>query len=311
MADDMSKMKEGVVEATPSEFFKPYLYYVRLRTGSQIFDNVGDYLGKVLFESFCGGVMAIRVNERHPDRFYSVVGSVIETICAGRCNVWGAGLHYGDSSPKISKECHFFAVRGPLTSQKLDLLKKPVGDPALLMPAVYHRTPSISGCNSNLIGLVPHFRDANIVSALLLAQKNRQDFIQIDTLTSNYESFIDKIRGCKLVLSSSLHGVILAHAYDVPAIWCKFSNLVPGGGFKFMDYFLSVSIPAQCQLDLTNIGSDSLRYVVNYAVRNKFLTQIVNFDPRPLIESCPFATDDKKNSLLSYFRSSPQAEWMS
>jgi len=44
------------------------------------------------------------------------------------------------------------------------------------------------------------------------------------------------------VISSSLHGLIIAHAYNIPAIWVRLGNRLYGDNIKFRDYLLSVGI---------------------------------------------------------------------
>jgi len=64
----------------------------------------------------------------------------------------------------------------------------------------------------------------------------------VNLLTNNIEKTTDEILSCDRIISSSLHGMIVAHAYGIPAIWIKFSNNLYGDDVKFDDYLLSVNI---------------------------------------------------------------------
>lgn len=39
------------------------------------------------------------------------------------------------------------------------------------------------------------------------------------------ESFIDEVCSCKAIFSSSLHGIVLAQAYGIPAQWIQVTDL--------------------------------------------------------------------------------------
>lgn len=64
----------------------------------------------------------------------------------------------------------------------------------------------------------------------------------IDLNTYQIESTIDDICKCDYILSTSLHGIIVAHAYNIPCIWIK-KGYIHTDGIKFNDYFSSVDIP--------------------------------------------------------------------
>lgn len=59
----------------------------------------------------------------------------------------------------------------------------------------------------------------------------------VSTLTNDWKKFIDKIVEAKLVISSSLHGIILAEAYGVPCI--MLNDTETPDLFKYEDYYLS------------------------------------------------------------------------
>lgn len=48
---------------------------------------------------------------------------------------------------------------------------------------------------------------------------------------------VSDIVNSDVVISSSLHGIIVAEAYGFPAIWVRISNLLIGDRHKFLDYF--------------------------------------------------------------------------
>jgi len=71
----------------------------------------------------------------------------------------------------------------------------------------------------------------------------------IGVLRAGYEgieAFIDELCSCERILTSSLHGLIVSHAYGIPAQWFDVPDAavgVPGDGTKYHDYHLSVGLP--------------------------------------------------------------------
>lgn len=48
-----------------------------------------------------------------------------------------------------------------------------------------------------------------------------KDILNIDICTSDYREFVNKLTSVEIVISSSLHGIILAESYGVKAILLK------------------------------------------------------------------------------------------
>ena len=109
----------------------------------------------------------------------------------------------------------------------------PVGDPALLLPMFI--SPNIV---RHKLGIVPHFRDYDYFK-----KKYGNKYFVIDVSTSDVIRVTNDITSCECILSSSLHGLIVAHAYNIPALWIERQELIPGShGYKFRDYFSSIGI---------------------------------------------------------------------
>lgn len=163
------------------------------------------------------------------------IGSILRH-CGPKSSVWGTGiLHRADKFPNA----RFHAVRGPETLKRVRALgydcPDVFGDPALLLP--FFLDPVVE--KTERMGIVPHFMDHDLVSA---GAAGRDRVRVVSLLTNDLEQTTREIISCEAIVSSSLHGLIVAHAYGIPAIWVRFSESLAGDGVKFVDYFRSVGI---------------------------------------------------------------------
>jgi pyruvyltransferase len=129
-------------------------------------------------------------------------------------------------------------VRGPLTGYLMEKqgVRNPevYGDPGILAPMLYPQ--STQPCCR--FGIVPHYADADSP----WIQRCRQMGLKVIDVLSGPDRFFAEMNQCQVILSSSLHGIIFAHAYGKPAVWIELSDRVIGDGFKFYDYYLSVDV---------------------------------------------------------------------
>ena len=88
-------------------------------------------------------------------------------------------------------------------------------------------------------GIVPHYNDYKIVEDWFT---DRKDIFVIDLMTNDIESKTIEFLQCEKIISSSLHGIIVAHAYGIPAVWQKFSDKVFGNDIKYHDYYESIQL---------------------------------------------------------------------
>jgi hypothetical protein len=82
------------------------------------------------------------------------------------------------------------------------------------------------------VGLALHFADRPRLVGRLAAGWDER----VIDLQAPVEHVADAVASCDLVASSSLHGIIIAHAYGVAATWVEFRPLPSGDGSKFRDY---------------------------------------------------------------------------
>lgn len=197
--------------------------------------NFGDQLNPYLIPKlFNVNVRWIDSSVRKSKTF--AIGSILARADHST-QVWGSG--YISATSKVIGRPNILAVRGPMTRRLLisqGISCPPIyGDPALLLPSVY--SPKVT--KKFKVGIIPHYVDYN--SAFIESARSERGVKIINIQNKNIEQVISEIASCEILLSSSLHGLIVADAYGIPNIWIKISNGVVGGNFKFNDYFASVS----------------------------------------------------------------------
>lgn len=201
--------------------------------------NFGDELSPYIVQKLSGKNVKFFNSPSPTNVGYMAVGSVLHHLGIGMkwCEVWGSGLM--SQSNKLTHPKKIHAVRGPLTRKFLmeQGIECPgvYGDPALLLPRLF--SPEVE--KKYKVGIVPHFVDQK--NNWVRLQSVREDVLVINVYES-VEKVITDMLSCRSILSSSLHGLIVADAYEIPSLWIKLSDKVKGEGFKFRDYLLSVGV---------------------------------------------------------------------
>ena len=189
--------------------------------------NFGDALTPLLLEHYADA----SVSWTAPVNADVVVtGSVLHHLPPDwRGTVLGAGTLCPDS--KVPLLADYRAVRGPLTASLLPAGSDAIlGDPGLL-------AGQMTGYRERIweLGIVPHWSDRDLA--------HRFKGYVIDVTKPPLE-VIAQIASCKRIVSSSLHGLIVADSFGIP----RRAELTPGvlkdgGTWKLRDYSLSVGIP--------------------------------------------------------------------
>ncbi len=214
----------------------------------------------------------------------AMIGSILPWAMSKDTIVWGSGcLNSKDLSwNNVEHPKKICAVRGPLTRQVL--LEHGIecpeiyGDPAMLISKYYH--PNMT--KRYKYGIIFH------VSSLKEG-KGWINNVQLDSVLwinpcvyKNWYDFIDQICSCEIILSSSLHGIIIADAYSIPNIWITLTNHEhPDDNFKFKDYFLSIGKNIEHPVSILQCSNNSIE---QYAK----MWQPPLIDLEKLIASCPF-----------------------
>ena len=242
--------------------------------------NFGDWISPYLFEAITGNV-PYHYSPRTGGLScgYSAAGSILRHISMpNRILVWGSGIISKDDVFEMPKGV--VAVRGPRTRDQLAKLGYPTsevfGDPGILMPLFYKPTTE----KSHRVGFIPHFFDFGVMSSAL---SSRQD-IHVINVCRDVESVINDVVSCEYTLSSSLHGIIISHGYNVPCAWMNSWEPLEGDDVKFHDYFESGGIFCAHP---TEIGpSAKLSEFVSIA-ESAPRPDIIRLQ-KPLLTACPF-----------------------
>lgn len=172
------------------------------------------------------------------------VGSILEMLPEeSQASIWGSGLMY--DAPRRFEHATALAVRGPLTRDLVGLPGNiPLGDPGLLVSR-FRKRPVPSGA----IAAVPHGHHAVWPSAYdQLTLRTGVRRVRFDARVS---SVIDDISAASLVVSSSLHGLIVADAYGIPAVWAVPTDTNHHvADFKYTDYHAALGM-RRSRFDLT------------------------------------------------------------
>lgn len=197
-------------------------------------DNVNNY-GDILTPYIFDKLEMNYVKARRENANCIAIGSIARFANENSIVLGSGFIRYADN---VQVNADYKFVRGPLSRKKIiesgGKCPKIYGDLACILPRFIE--PSAKKVK---VGIVPHYIDYQEVINIY---KNER-IIKIEN--ANIEEVTKNITSCEKIITSSLHGLIIAHAYGIPAAWVKFSNKLAGDGFKFHDYFESINIEAK------------------------------------------------------------------
>ncbi|MCH2489675.1 MAG: polysaccharide pyruvyl transferase family protein [Flavobacteriales bacterium] len=215
-------------------------YWSSVLFENKVAENYGDLLSKYIVEKVSGRKVEFynapkKRKALFKPRYLMAIGSIM-SYASERAVVWGSGIITKNDR---CKNATFAAVRGPKSRERLQELgyscPEVYGDPALLLSHYYK--PHVK--KTHRIGIIPHYIDHEQVAAWYA---NDPSVKVINLIGDDVAAITNEILSCKQTVSSSLHGVIVSHAYGIPSVWTRYSEKLSGDNIKFEDYFLSVGL---------------------------------------------------------------------
>lgn len=257
-----------------------------LSRGAFVHGNFGDLSVQHLLGRIVGATPRYHANKPK----LMTVGSLIQTASDGDV-VWGTGLD--GSSPYLShalRRLHVFATRGPISREFLrrrgfDVSRVGVMfDPTSLVPHLFAQEIAtirrdIDGPPRDFI-LIPHFRDDTAMRHLYSEYEDH-----IRSVDMPFFAMVREMLQSQLVISSSLHGLIVAEALGVPAIWHR--PLRGEDELKFIDYYL---------------GTDRYKIVKVDTLQAAFATSpmpLPTFDAPSMLATFPSLSDLEAYGVLA------------
>lgn len=199
-------------------------------------ENFGDYLSLKLVERIVGGQVTLASDNKSPNPNLLAIGSILILARQGDV-IWGTGMNGKRMDLNLYKfnNLDVRAVRGPKTRNFLISnfgieCPEVYGDPALLVPYFFPELKRKQKPNYSYI-IIPHYTEEHLFPKEL--------YPNVVYPTENWRDVIRKILNSSFVISSSLHGLIIAEAYGIPARYLRISNNEPL--YKYEDYYLGTN----------------------------------------------------------------------
>ncbi len=190
--------------------------------------NFGDLISPYLFERY--GVTPIYASAKEAQVVST--GSILHMTPEDFSGlILGSGLVSDKHQVRFPK-ARIAGLRGPFTREAIGAPAITLlGDPGLLMSKWTKRLAS----PRYALGLIPHFHDKGDPRVAAIKAAAPHD-VKIIDVQQDAPAVAREIAECAAILSSSLHGIILADALGVAAGRLILSGKVEGGDFKFNDH---------------------------------------------------------------------------
>ena len=229
-----------------------------------------------------------------PILFFFGIGSILDSSPDNYNGyIWSTGFLMEPLVKKYLKRAPL-ALRGKYSLFFVRYDNSPIalGDGGLIMSNIY--TPTLE--KTYKLGIIPHYVDIDWADFDIktFSVFSNPDVLFIDP-KDPVENYIDKLNSCQNILSSSLHGVVLADSYKInngifQTPFSKKSLHFNKGSFKFNDYFSAFNQQLPDILDLNE--NTTLEECISYCKEfNKANIEVLKYySEKALVD---FKTDNE------------------
>lgn len=219
-------------------------------TGQHPDANLGDALSAVMVSAISGLKIEPAAFNNENERM-TAVGTIGHAQFGAKIHVWGTGFDLkrgptgaiGNYRVPENTELVVHAVRGRHTAAGLRALGVEVpdifGDPVWFLPRVF---PFAGLAKKFDLGVIVHISELDEATARASVRKNleryrippelSENIKIINTYTSadmaGMRAKIEEIVSCRRILSTSLHGLVIAETYKIPCAWFSTNHGVSG-----------------------------------------------------------------------------------
>jgi pyruvyltransferase len=196
--------------------------------------NAGDLFGIDLVRHW---YQADVVNDSKNGKRLLIVGSIAHKGLDGDILLGPGLLRTELGPPPPSNALRIWGLRGPMTYDAFKAAGHDLGevrfllDPGLLIRFLVSANPARSPRGAIFI---PHYRERSTYARSMPPEIRMVDIDATPTRVA------EAILGAELVYSSSLHGIIFAHALNRPCVMVRPADQAL---FKYQDYYASVGLP--------------------------------------------------------------------
>ncbi len=211
--------------------------------------NLGDALSAVVVSALCGLPVQRAAFGANVERL-AAVGTIGHALHAGKVHLWGTGFDMARDRAgnligySIPDDTQFVvhAVRGRRTADALRnkglVVPENYGDPVWFLPKIFPGATS----KTHELGVIVHISELetptadSVVKLALERYRLPDEFASSIRIINTYTPAtveglrrkVDEIVSCRRILSTSLHGLVIAETYGIPCAWFPTYSEAPG-----------------------------------------------------------------------------------